>query len=53
MVEIIRNTEVRFPICNLDGGHCSFMTMNGKVVNNPYKPEHEVEDGIFITEGSL
>lgn len=38
---------------NLDGGHCSFMEMNGKVVNDPYKPEHEIEDGIFITEGSL
>ena len=38
---------------NLDGGHCSFMEMNGKVINNPYKPEHEIEDGIFITEGSL
>lgn len=38
---------------NLDGGHCSFMEMNGKVVNDPYEPEHEIEDGIFITEGSL
>lgn len=36
---------------NLDGGHCSFMTMKDQVVNHPYKPEHEVEDGIFITEG--
>lgn len=36
---------------NLDGGHCSFMTMKNQVVNHPYKPEHEVEDGIFITEG--
>ena len=36
---------------NLDGGHCSFMTMKEQVVNHPYKPEHEVEDGIFITEG--
>ena len=38
---------------NLDGGHCSFMTMNGKVINSPYKPEHEIADGIFITEGSI
>ena len=36
---------------NLDGGHCSFMTMKNQVANHPYKPEHEVEDGIFITEG--
>lgn len=36
---------------NLDGGHCSFMTMQDQVVSHPYKPEHEVEDGIFITEG--
>lgn len=35
---------------NLDGGHCSFMTFNGEVANHPYKPEHEVPDGIFITE---
>lgn len=37
---------------NLDGGHCSFMTMQDKVVNHPYKPEHEVQDGIFIMEQS-
>ena len=37
---------------NLDGGHCSFMTMQDKVVNHPYKPEHEVQDGIFIVEKS-
>jgi len=36
---------------NLDGGHCSFMTFEGAVANHPYKPEHEVPDGIFITEG--
>lgn len=35
---------------NLDGGHCSFVTYNGKVANHPYKPEHEVEDGIFILQ---
>lgn len=23
------------------------MTYEGKVANHPYKPEHEVEDGIF------
>lgn len=33
---------------NLDGGHCSFMTYEGKVANHPYKPEYEVEDGIFL-----
>lgn len=37
---------------NLDGGHCSFMTFQGEIANHPYKPEHEVSDGIFITEGS-
>ncbi len=36
---------------NLDGGHCSFMTMQNQVVNHPYKPKHEVQDGIFIMEG--
>lgn len=36
---------------NLDGGHCSFMTLQDKAANHPYKPEHEVPDGIFITEG--
>lgn len=36
---------------NLDGGHCSFMTFQGQVANDPYKPEHEVTDGIFIMEG--
>jgi hypothetical protein len=36
---------------NLDGGHCSFMMFEGKTANHPYKPEHEVQDGIFITEG--
>jgi len=36
---------------NLDGGYCSFMTFNGSVANHPYKPEHEIADGIFITEG--
>ena len=36
---------------NLDGGHCSFMTFNGRTANHPYKPEHKVEDGIFIMEG--
>lgn len=36
---------------NLDGGHCSFMTFQGRVANHPYKPEHQVQDGIFLTEG--
>jgi exopolysaccharide biosynthesis protein len=33
---------------NLDGGHCSFMYFNGSIANNPYKPEHEIADGIFL-----
>ena len=36
---------------NLDGGHCSFLVFGGRTANHPYKPEHEVSDGIFITEG--
>lgn len=36
---------------NLDGGHCSFMTLGTRIVNHPYKPEHKIEDGIFLTEG--
>lgn len=36
---------------NLDGGHCSFMTLKDRVVNHPYRAGHKVEDGIFITEG--
>ena len=35
---------------NLDGGHCSFMTLQDQVANNPDKPEPKREDGIFITE---
>lgn len=34
---------------NLDGGHCSFMIFGGRTANHPYKPEHEVSDGIFIS----
>lgn len=37
---------------NLDGGHCSFMTFQSRTANHPYKPEHEVDDGIFIMEES-
>lgn len=33
---------------NLDGGHCSFMTLQNQVISHPYKAEHEVPDGIFI-----
>lgn len=36
---------------NLDGGHSSFMTIQGRVANHPYKPEKQIPDGIFITEG--
>ena len=35
---------------NLDGGHCSFMTMKDQVANHPYKPEHEVEDKMCIRD---
>lgn len=38
---------------NLDGGHCAFMTFQGQVANHPYKPEHKVPDGFFVTEGLL
>lgn len=38
---------------NLDGGHCSFMTFGDKTANHPYKPEHEVSDGIFIRESQM
>lgn len=37
---------------NLDGGHCSFMTMQDHVISHPYKPEHKIPDGIFITENA-
>ena len=36
---------------NLDGGHSSFMTWQTQIANHPYKQEHKVQDGIFITEG--
>lgn len=36
---------------NLDGGHCSFMIFGNKTANHPYKPEHKVSDGIFISAG--
>lgn len=35
---------------NLDGGHCSFMTLQNTVVNHPYKPEHTIPDGIVLRE---
>lgn len=35
---------------NLDGGHCSFMTLQNQVVSHPYKAGHEIPDGIFIME---
>lgn len=38
---------------NLDGGHCSFMTFRDKTANHPYKPEHEISDGIFIINRNL
>ena len=33
---------------NLDGGHCSFMTLGITIANNPYKAQHAVSDGIFL-----
>ncbi len=33
---------------NLDGGHCSFLYFNGGIANNPYSPEHQIADGIFL-----
>lgn len=35
---------------NLDGGHCSFMAMNGAIVNHPYKPGKDISDCIYIGE---
>lgn len=31
-------------------GMFSFMTFQNRTANHPYKPEHEIPDGIFITE---
>lgn len=28
-----------------------YMEMQSRTVNHPYRPDHEVQDGIFITEG--
>lgn len=38
---------------NLDGGHCSFMTLQDRIADHPYKPEHEVSDGIFILDDTV
>lgn len=35
---------------NLDGGHSSFMTLQDRIVNTPYKAEHKISDGIFIMD---
>lgn len=35
---------------NLDGGHCSFMSMQDNIISHPYKPQKEISDGIFICE---
>ena len=35
---------------NLDGGHCSFMMFEGNTANHPYKPEHEIPDGVFLVD---
>lgn len=35
---------------NLDGGHCSFMTLGTEIVNQPYEFTDDISDGIFIGE---
>ena len=35
---------------NLDGGHCSFMTLGTEIVNQPYESTDDISDGIFIGE---
>lgn len=36
---------------NLDGGHCSVMTFQDRTASHPYRPDHKISDGIFISEG--
>lgn len=38
---------------NLDGGHCSFMTMGDQVASRPYRPDHGVADGIFFMDSGV
>lgn len=35
---------------NLDGGHSTFMTMNGQVVNRPYKSSNKIADCLYFGE---
>lgn len=35
---------------NLDGGHTTFLTLRGTVVNRPYKPTKTITDCIYIRE---
>ncbi|MBO5473382.1 MAG: phosphodiester glycosidase family protein [Lachnospiraceae bacterium] len=35
---------------NLDGGHCSLMTFNGQIANQPYELSKDICDCIFIAE---
>mgnify|MGYP005778793561 FL=1 len=35
---------------NLDGGHSTFMTMNGQVVNHPYKSNRQIVDCLYFGE---
>ncbi len=35
---------------NLDGGHSTFMTLEGQVVNRPYKDRHEIVDCLYFGE---
>lgn len=47
----INESHPRTALGYFEPGHCSFMTFQGRTANHPYKPEHEVTDGIFFTEG--
>lgn len=35
---------------NLDGGHCSLMTFNGRIANQPYELSKDICDCIFVAE---
>ena len=38
---------------NLDGGHCSFMTYKDQIINDPYRRDHQISDGLFVMEEPL
>jgi exopolysaccharide biosynthesis protein len=35
---------------NLDGGHSSFLTFEGKIASHPYKPKTKISDCIYLAE---